>query len=385
MTKEALAAARALTPIILRARDETESDRRLAGEIVEALRDARLCRMALGADVAGLAVPTPDMLDVLEALSYAEASVGWIVWNNMFPCFFGRYLAPSARGEIFGDPRCLYAASSRPTGKAAVDGDAYRIDGRWSLVSGCEFAEWIMLLCVVVENGEPRMVAPQEPEMRFVFVRRGDYEIVDTWHVGGLRGTGSHDVVVKGVRVRHSRTLSPAEPITLDAAIGRVPIICSMAAGHGAQALGLGQCAVDTLAEITKTKIPPDSGVALRERSQVLEAITRHGAALDAARVYLHARVGEQWRTVASGAPASLDEISAVWGAGHHAADVARAAVEAMYEAGGTTSLYTDCPLERAHRDIYAMLRHIVVQPFWLADAGRVKVGVAPTHPLYAV
>jgi indole-3-acetate monooxygenase len=385
MNNDALAAARALAPLITGSRNTTESGRRLAPPIVDGLRAARLCRMALPTEVAGLAVPTPDMLDVYEALSYAEASVGWIVWNNAFTCFFGRFLAPEARREIFREPQWLYAGSSRPTGKAAVEGDDYRVDGRWSLVSGCELAEWLMLLCVVEENGVPRMVAPKEPEMRFVFVRRGQYDIVDTWHAGGLRGTGSHDVVVEGVHIPRAHTVSPAEPSTLDAPHGRIPIICSMAAGYGAQALGIGQCAVDTVVALSKTKISPDSGEGLGERPQVLEAITRHGAALDAARVCLRLRVDELWSTAASRQPAPPEQISAVWAAGLHAADAALAAVQAMYSAGGATSLYTDCPLERAHRDIHAMQRHIVAQPFWLFDAGRVKLGAAPRHPLYAV
>jgi hypothetical protein len=30
------------------------------------------------------------------------------------------------------------------------------------------------------------------------------------------------------------------------------------------------------------------------------------------------------------------------------------------------------------------MSRHIVGQSFWLDSAGRVKLGMSPTHPLYA-
>ena len=50
-----------------------------------------------------------------------------------------------------------------------------------------------------------------------------------------------------------------------------------------------------------------------------------------------------------------------------------------------SSSLYTSCPLERAHRDMHVMRRHIVGQALWLEDAGRVRLGAAPMHPLYAV
>ena len=191
--------------------------------------------------------------------------------------------------------------------------------GRWDIVSGCELAEWIQVLCVVEdENGAPHMLAPGEPELRFAYLRRGDCKILDTWHVGGLRGTGSQDLVVENVRVPRARTMFVAEPSTLDGPLGRVPIICSMAAGYGAQALSVAQSAVDTLVELTSTKAPPE-GAPLRERPAVLGEIGRHNAALEAARAYLHVCAAQLWRTAVAGGPPALDEITAMWGAGPHA------------------------------------------------------------------
>jgi indole-3-acetate monooxygenase len=154
--------------------------------------------------------------------------------------------------------------------------------------------------------------------------------------------------------------------------------------GPCAQALGVAQSAVDTLVELTSTKAPPE-GPALRDRPALLADIGRHSAALEAARVYLHACASQLWRTAVDGGPPAIDEITALWGAGLHAAEVAETAVDTMYAAGGISSLYTSCPLERAHRDMHAMRRHIVGQAMWFEDAGRVKLGAAPTHPLYAV
>jgi alkylation response protein AidB-like acyl-CoA dehydrogenase len=384
MKTPALVAARELSPLIVRMRDETETNRNIAAPIVDRLRDGRLCRLAVAEALGGHELPIEAALDVYETLAYADASVAWVAWNNSLPCFLSRFLAPAMRAEVFSDPRWLYASSTRPTGRATVTPDGYRVNGRWGIVSGCELAEWILLLCVVEENGKPRMLAPDTPELRFMFLRRGSYEILDTWHVGGLRGTGSHDVVVKDVRVPRALTLFTMEPSTLDGPIGRLPIICSMAAVYGAQTLGVAQSAVDTLVELTTTKAPPE-GPALRERPAVLGEIGRHSAALDAARSYLHACAERLWRTAAAGGPPALDEITALWGAGLHAAEVAEAAVDATNAAGGIDSLYTACPLERVHRDMHAMRRHIVGQRMWLEDAGRVRLGAKPAHPLYAV
>jgi alkylation response protein AidB-like acyl-CoA dehydrogenase len=385
MGTEAIAAARELLPLIRSLRETTEADRRIAPPIVDRLRATRLSRMAIDREQHGLELPICEALDVLEALAGAEASVGWIVWNNALPCLFGRFLEPRARGEIFEDPAWLYAVSTRPTGQAVVDGDGYRVSGRWSLVSGCELAEWIAFVCIVLENGAPRMFPNGVPQTRFVFVRRGDFEILDTWHVGGMRGTGSHDVVIEGKHIPHRYTAGPGEKITLDAPIGRVPIIATMAAGYGAMLIGIARCAIEALVAISTTKVNVEAGPGLRDRPSFLAAIARHSAALDAARGHLHACAGRLWKAAEAGSTATLEELTAVWTAAHHAADVGRSAVDAMYELGGTSSLYTSCPLERIHRDVHAMSRHVVAQGMWMEDAGRVALGVPPTHPLYAV
>ena len=56
-----------------------------------------------------------------------------------------------------------------------------------------------------------------------------------------------------------------------------------------------------------------------------------------------------------------------------------------MYAAAGTSSLYVDHPIERAHRDIYAVMQHVILQPLWLEEAGRVKLGLEPENPLFGI
>jgi alkylation response protein AidB-like acyl-CoA dehydrogenase len=385
METSAVAAARALSPLIKSLRQQTEADRRPAPAIVTRLVDTRLCRMAIAKELDGLELPVLDALEVYEILAGAEASVAWIVWNSTLPGFFSRYLDAATRAELFGDPTWIYACSTRPTGKAIAFDDGYRIRGRWSLVSGCELAEWLLLACVVHDGEAPRRVAPGVPETRMAFVRRGAFEVLDTWHVGGMRGTGSHDVVIEEAHVPREWTLSPADATTLPRPIGRVPIICTLAAGFASQTLGVARSAIDTLISLASSKVQVDSGLPLSERPAVQELIARRTAALDAARDLLRRRASELWQVAARDEEVSLEAITAVWAAAHHAVDAAKVSVESAYAAAGTAALYTDCPLERAHRDLHAMLRHVVAQPVWVEDAGKVTLGMTPSRPLYAI
>jgi hypothetical protein len=78
-------------------------------------------------------------------------------------------------------------------------------------------------------------------------------------------------------------------------------------------------------------------------------------------------------------------EIAAVSGAAHHAMAQGRAAVQAMYSLAGASALYTSSPLERAHRDLHAMAAHIIAQPNYVEDTGRVQLGLGPLNPLYLI
>ena len=384
MPGQLLEAARDLLPLIARLRDTTESERRIAAPVVEAIRAAKLCRGAVAAALGGLELRGVELLRLYELLAGTEASVSWIVWNNSLPCFFSRFLRPAARAEIFANPAWLYACSTRQSGRAAIEGDTYRVNGRWALVSGCEIADWLAVRCVIEEGGAPRMLQPNVPDVRMVWLRRSEVEILDTWHTGGLRGTGSHDVVVSDRVVPRAHTLAPQDGSTLDGTLGRVPIVCNLASGYAAQLLGMGEMAVAVLVGLTASKPAVDPGPALGERAAVFAAITQHRAALAAAREHLHSAVTHLWSEADSG-PAAHSSVAAVFAAAHHAMAQGRAALNAAFLLAGATAIYSSSPLERAHRDLHAMAAHVIAQPYWLEDTGRVLLGFKPLSPQYLV
>ena len=92
---------------------------------------------------------------------------------------------------------------------------------------------------------------------------------------------------------------------------------------------------------------------------------------LEAARLLLHGALGDLWATCLRGTPVTDAQRARVFASGLHAAQTAKAVVTAMYEAAGTSTLYVDCPLERAHRDIYAVMQHVQLAPTAESHGGR--------------
>jgi alkylation response protein AidB-like acyl-CoA dehydrogenase len=259
-----------------------------------------------------------------------------------------------------------------------------RLTGRWSLVSGCELADYLFLMSPVHEAGAPRMLAPGQPDIRVLFVPRGAYTILDTWHVGGLRGSGSHDVVLDDVFVPAEDTLAPGPSADGGSALTRMPIIATMVAGHSAQLLGMARKATSVAIEVLRTKVSVDTGARASDRPSLLADIASYDAAVAAARSHLHACMATVW-DASQKAPPTAEERAALFSASLNAGATARACVKAMHDAAGTTALYVDCPLERIMRDLTTMAQHVAAQPLWWEDAGRVLLGQAPTNPLFMI
>jgi alkylation response protein AidB-like acyl-CoA dehydrogenase len=382
-TSNPLSAARSLRATIQSARQETEANRRLAPQVVEGLIETGLCRLAVPASLGGHEAEPVVALKVYEELAAAEASVAWIAWNNSLPALLSRGLSDAIRTELFRDARRIFANSTRPSGKAVVVNNGFRVSGRWSLVSGCELADWIPLTCVIIEGDAPRMRASGVPDIRMAYIPKGSYTILDTWYVGGLRGTGSHDVVVEDVFVPAERTYSFTDPNRIARPLYDMPFAATMSAGCAAICLGVAQTAINSLLELSTSKAQIDPGPSLRERPMVQAMVAAATAELEAARLLLHHATEDTWAACRQGIPVTEAQRARLWGGSLHAAKTAKAVVTSMYEAAGTSALYVDCPLERAQRDIYAIAPHVILAPRWLEDAGRVWLGLKPSNPLF--
>jgi alkylation response protein AidB-like acyl-CoA dehydrogenase len=380
---EIVTLAESLLPLISELRHTTENDRRVAEPIVQAIRKSDLCRMLLDTGAPPQYTPA-DWLRVLEALAGAEASVSWLIWNNTLPCFWARFLDEAGRSRVFGNSNRLFAGSTRPTGQAVTTQGGFRLSGRWSLVSGCELADYVHLMSLVHQGGAPRMLASGQPDLRVLFVPKGRYTILDTWHVGGLRGSGSHDVVVDDVFVPVEDSFAPAPPAASHSQLAQLPIIPMMVAGIGAQFLGMAREAIAVTIEILRNKVSVDPGASIRERPSVLADIASHRAAVTAAGSHLHESMEAIWDKIRHQLP-TVEDRAALYSAGLYAATVGRTTVVAMHAAAGTPALYVDCPLERSIRDLQTMERHIAAQPVWLEDAGRVLLGHEPINPLFLI
>jgi alkylation response protein AidB-like acyl-CoA dehydrogenase len=370
-----LATAREFRPRIVAERDAIETSRRLPEHLARDLARAGFFRIFLPAAYGGLDLTPIDGIAVLEELAKADASVAWCVWNGNTH-WIAAQLSPEAAHAIHDDRDVITANSTRPSGQAHVVAGGFRVTGRWSLVSGCELASWMVLWSVVHEDGKPRAAPSGDPEIRFMLLPASQCEIIDTWRVGGLRGTGSHDVAVRDAFVPIAFASGFSDPYVLPEPRYRIPPFCRVIPGLGAMALGIAGAAIETLKEIAGAKTPVRTTRLLRDTPAAQVRLSQAEALVRSARLFLFDSLAQLWTRLLVTGEVPIEARALARLAASHAVSSAVQAVDLMYAAGGASSIYASCPLERAFRDVHVMTQHIGVHPRVMQSTGRVLFGL---------
>src|SRR4051812_45998678 len=161
-----LEVARGFGPRIVAQRKRIEAERRIPEELARDLAGAGFFRVSLPETYGGLDLTPMQAIEIFEELARSDASIAWCVWNGNTHWIVAQ-LSDDAARSLHRDPDVITANSTRPSGSAQIDADGSRVNGRWSLVSGCEVAAGMVLLCVVQEDGKPRLTVAGAPETRF--------------------------------------------------------------------------------------------------------------------------------------------------------------------------------------------------------------------------
>ena len=371
-----LEAARALAPLIREHADVIEAERRLPDRVVDALVSAGIFKLLAPRTLGGAEAEPIGVCRVIEELSEADGSTGWCAMLGISYGLFGGLMPERAAREIFAEPGAIVAGSFRPSGHARTVEDGYLVSGRWPFGSGIMHSSWAIGGCQIFDGGEPRLTPTGVPETRVLLFPIGDVRIIDTWHVAGLRGTGSHDYAVTDVVVPTDRGFSFAEEPVQPGPLYTLPAVGLFTALIASVALGIGRHALDALKELATTKTPARSQIALREQPQIRAHIGEAEGLLRAGRAFLYETVDTVWDVARRGRRLTWEQRGLLWLASTQAVTQALQAVDLVFRAGGATSIYVTSPLERCLRDIRTAAQHHVVTPANYEVAGQLCLGL---------
>ena len=370
---------RALVPTLRERAPSCEQLRRLPDETFKELQESGLMRALQPARWGGYELSPLTLYEAAALVAAACPSSAWFLgvvgvhnWQlGLFP--------EQAQQEVWGDDTSVQMSSSyAPTGKVERVRGGFRLSGRWSFSSGCDHCQWVLLGGVpAVESGPP--------DMRTFLVPRSDYRIDDNWHVAGLAGTGSKDIVVEGAFVPKHRTHRFVDAYNLNSPgqalntgpVYRLPFGCVFAFAIAAPALGAAQGALDAYRATMREKVGVLDGSKVADDPFAQRRLSEAAVEVDAARAELHAIWEPMCELAHSGAPIPIElRAKARWTATDMVMRSVRA-VDLLFEASGGRALFLDSPMQRFFRDVHAMRAHALNNP----DRASRTFGFTELHP----
>ncbi len=324
-------------------------------ELARRFAEAGLFRMSVPTEYGGTRTELSAQLDVIEAIARVDASAGWCVMIACTTSVLSGHLDDRVCTEVFGaDPLASACGVYAPKGEAIPVEGGYRVSGRWSFASGCRHSAWRL--------GGAVVASADGPQVRLMIFPAEDTVVHDTWHVAGLRGTGSHDLEVEDAFVPDARAIDPALGTpTREGLLYRIPLFGFLAAEVAAVALGVARASIDAFVDMATSKVPASGRRTLAERGTIQALVAEAEASYRAGRVFLHQAVRAGEARLARGEALGPEDRLEFRLAANHAVRSSAAAVDAVYRAGGGSSLYEACPLERRFRDMHAITQHGMV------------------------
>jgi alkylation response protein AidB-like acyl-CoA dehydrogenase len=360
MNPSPLEAARKLAPMIRTYAGETEALRALPAPVFEALADAGLFHMAFPRSMGGGEIDLPTYVQVIEEIGKADASTGWVVNQcSIFATYAARMPRDIARKIWIDTPRSVVANTPLADARAVVVEGGYRVTGRQGFSTGCRNASWVAAHAQVIDNGKVRLDQGQ-PETRYLFVPVAEAELLDTWQVRGMRGTGTHHFAVNDVFVPAERTvLSVTAPLRETGPLYQIPRTLKFASGDASVALGLARTCLTTFSDLAGAKTPRAMQALLRDQSMTQVIVGQAEADLRSGRAFLHEAVRDIWSHVTTHGAPTLDHRATLRIAATHAIRLSARIVDAVYSAAGATAVYESHLLQRHFQDIHVITQHL--------------------------
>jgi alkylation response protein AidB-like acyl-CoA dehydrogenase len=177
--------------------------RRMPDESIEALESIGALRIAAMKRYGGHEGGASMLLEVARTIGYYDPAAAWCtVISNGSVMLANRY-SDELLDEVFADgPVRMASIFASPQGTATPDAGGWRISGEWPFASNSSHSEWAIGILFIKDG------TSDTPQIGFALMRRGEYEVKDTWYTIGMRGSGSNTMVTENLWVPQNRVIT---------------------------------------------------------------------------------------------------------------------------------------------------------------------------------
>lgn len=372
--------ANALIPLLQKNALETERNRRVVEDNIEAIRAAGLFKISIPRRHGGLEVGMRTFLDVSRELAKGCGSTAWATTLMNVCAWFVGYANEQTQADIWGDnPDARVAGVFAPSATSRKVEGGYRVTGKWGWASGSLHSSWAYVGVPIVDE------AGTEVDQGFAVIPMSELTIEDTWYVVGMQGTGSNTLVAEDVFIPEHRVGSVSKMIHGETATpfkgeamyrsAFIPVAALVLTGPQ---LGLCQRALDYVIEKA-----PSRGVSYTFYDRQADSasfqlmLAEAATTVDTAHLFAY-RAAEAIDTAAAeGRPMTYLERARVKMDVGKSITSARDAIDMLISAHGAGSFAEASIMQRVWRDCETASRHAVLSPSISAEVyGKALLGI---------
>lgn len=358
-----------LIDVVRAQRTQFSRDQQLSVEVVGLLREAGFYRAMVAKRFGGDEASPMDFLRMVERLSEVDGSAGWVA-SFGFSAIYLSALPIETLESIYADgPDVIFAGGIYPPQKAIPVEGGLEVSGRWSWGSGSTGAD-LVGVGIKVDGGDSGGL-PLIAVMPAAKVR-----IDRNWDVIGLKGTGSHDMVVDKVVVPKEWTFIRGGKSSLDQPLYQYPTMSLAAQVLAVVALGTARGAIEVLSELAGGRSSITGAANLADRPYFQADIAKAEALLRSARAFFYEATEEAYNTLLQGDELSIEQRTSLRLASTNAARAGADVTLAVYRLSGTTGIATDHMIARHMQDAMVVPQHAFLSDSTWQNAGRVLLGL---------
>lgn len=361
-----------LLPVIAEHGPTSDKKRKPQREVMAALASSGLLRLLVPRQYGGAEIHLADFVRITERIASVHGSTAWTAMTcNEEAGIASAYLEPESLIELFETaPATIVSGSGTPRGQATPSDQGWSVSGRWPFVSGCTASDRIVLSSIVTDSDPVRLC--------FILVPTAEVLIEENWDTLGLRGTGSHDVVLDshivdarwGAEVAAFSLPRPSTPFY------QLPSGLRFPFPKVGVATGLARAALAEFVALAEGKRPQYGKGELRQRATAQAAMAVAEAKLAAGRAWVFEMIDELWHAASEERPIPNELHARCRLAASYAVASSIEAIELVAAEAGTTANFVGSPLGQLLADARAVAGHFTVAPYQQATAGRVLLGL---------
>ncbi|ENX34700.1 hypothetical protein F889_01989 [Acinetobacter colistiniresistens] len=351
---------------------EFDNQAYVSQDIIEKLKQIGVYRALVPKRFGGNEWSPKQFCELIEQLSKADGSVGWVASFGMSPAYLGS-LPEATLAQLYKDsPDIVFAGGIFPPQPAEITDDGVVVSGRWKFSSGCMGADIVGVGISPQKDNEAQGL----PRMAVMPANKAQIDM--TWDTVGLKGTGSHDLVVKEVLVAKEWTFVRGEPSKLPEPFFKYPSLSLATQVLTVVGIGVAAAAIEEFQKLAPGKSSITGGAEIANRPVTQYEFAQAEAEFKAARVWFYDTMQIVWNEVLAGRTPSAEQISDMRLSCTHVARVCARVTRKIQMLAGMTAIYTQNPFSRFVNDTNVVTQHAFMGDATLQNAGLVSFGMKP-------